>query len=1124
MGNGVPRLALLAVVVLLLGSTLAGVGAAPVPASTTYTLTGYVYEPGASGLQPVPEGITVDLISSTTHQTYTTTTGGSGQFNFSSGGSYAIAGFAPGWWGVVVPPQAHVSLFDGVEQAAVIPANPNPQYYDENSTDLTTIKAAPVTIHGVEVDVYNATIAGNVTNDGNKQPGATVQLLAPQYDGFVLGSNTTDAVTNTSRPVPTYKGYYSLNAPYGTWILETSYPGSPTRYNYTTVTVDGATTHDSNQNLTVNPTLSSGGYDVWGDVLQAADPSAPVPNGGNATVFAPGTGAIYSQTTPPGGYYSIGLSGSQTFDVVLSSVGYGTAWYPITVSPSNPTGTSPLPRNVVVPAISPPANYTTVLNWTGGFNHLNVTTTAILGNDSVFPSLANASVGQLWAQLALDWQHNLTFSESNFPQVEAWLASQGPFFNANQASTTVNGTSFNLPANTTFVATSGCSTSCGLNNSAGMNLGWSQTYNSSAKISTNLKSYSLSFQFRHPTHSESFNYTVLLPAGYALQAGTPAPAQTALVPAGKNGTWTSFTLVSQPSSSASGTFSFSIDKTGSLTASVNVTSSEFTWSNRNVLNISRGNYTAVAGIGENLTFSGANSIFPAGANGTEYQWAFGDGQFNTTHNLTTNHTYAHPGNYSGSLTVTSNGRYTSTVPFWLLIGSDPPTAQVTVNDTNVSKVNGIPYVIVNWSTSLQFNATGSTAPVNGAPHAPTDLLSDAFWNVSDYSYHTTNYTASSGVSPFDNFTYTFDGGGKYITQGTANGTPIVTSKFQDGWQYNITLTVWNYGQLNATSLLVVLVRDTQKPTAEITLKNGKGKVLPTTGVIEGSNHTSEVAFWATNSTDPNNGSIVYYNWTIGNSGNTSANFTVSQEATSPSYALPSAFDKWLSPQSSAYSINLTVTDRAGNKGWVTTTLTVAINTSTRPVLSVGNLTASSSMTDGSGYTVWANVTDLVGQNSTADNLSVRFYLLAPSGSGNEITIGGSPGSVTFYNDTNGTLNSTAWAGPVDLPFNHTVRAEIHFNPARIGTWDLWANATASNEFSGDYVSGSNLDHVQVTLKQNPIVQTEEYGGIAAGAIIVIVALILYFRRRVSKPVQKSSGSRLERGSKKGDDDDDDDDK
>ncbi|HEV2166514.1 MAG TPA: hypothetical protein VGS23_06025, partial [Thermoplasmata archaeon] len=305
-------------------------------------------------------------------------------------------------------------------------------------------------------------------------------------------------------------------------------------------------------------------------------------------------------------------------------------------------------------------------------------------------------------------------------------------------------------------------------------------------------------------------------------------------------------------------------------------------------------------------------------------------------------------------------------------------------------------------------------------------------------------------------------------------------------------------------------------------------VIPSQGLVEAANHTAEAVLYATNSTDPGNGSIVGYRWAITDSANSSVNITYVRNATAPGYALPGGIATWLQPQKSAYTVNLTVTDRAGNKAWTTTPLTVAVNLSSRPILSTTNLTAPSTMTDGSTYTIWANVTNIGGNTSIARNISVQFYLLPPSGSGVPISIGGSPGSVKFFNWQNKTIVSSSANATGVLPtlaYNHSVKVEIQFTPGRTGTWDLWVNATAQNEFGPDYTSKENQQHVQVVLNANPIVADEEYAAIGGAAVLVIVLIVLLLRRkRAPKPSGKGSGSgggRLERGSSKKDEDDDD---
>ncbi len=682
----------------------------------------------------------------------------------------------------------------------------------------------------------------------------------------------------------------------------------------------------------------------------------------------------------------------------------------------------------------------------------------------------------------------------------------------------VNGTGFGQPTNFTVSDSSSCTTSCGLSSNAWLDLNWSQSYNVTAALPTSNGSYSVSLTFRHPTNSEAFNYTFQLPAGYVLAAGSAAPAQSKLVPAGPGGTWTSFTLAALPSPSPSGTATFSIVKYASITADVNVSATNFAFSKANILNSTHGNYTAVVGVGENVTFSGANSTFPVGSNGTLFQWNFGDGGNSSTSKASTYHIYTSPGDFVGSLKVTSSGGLTSQVPFRIFTDNEAPVANISVNAT-VQSSGGMPYVIVNWSSTLHLNASKTTDQVYSGANV-SGILSVATWTITSTGFsETANYSVAQGGKVFTNLTRVFLGAGHYLTASDFNGSGTPVSFF--GWQYNVTLKVFDAAGQSSIAQLYVLVRDTEKPAPILTLQNTAGQTVSSAGIVEGSGGNATAILSGQNTSDPHNGSVVSYRFNITNSGNASFQNISVWDNSSASLKAPTSWPhEVLQPQTKPYTVNLTVWDRAGNSAFTKASLTIAINATTRPILSVTNLTAPSTMTDGSSYTVWANITNTVGQNSTALGLSAVFYLLPPSGSGNKVTIGGSPGSVAFYNYTsNTTVSASAWAGTVNLPYNHTVRAVIQFNPSQTGNYNLWVNATATNEFVSDYANGANTAQVAVTLNANPLTQDLIYVAIAVVAILVIGGLIWYtrFRGRSGSSSKSSKGTSSSSSSKGGKD-------
>jgi hypothetical protein len=1105
LGSHVPRAALWVVVLLLLVGTLATIATAQA-SSPNYTLTGYATQPGALGV--VPAGVQVDLVSRATGAVYTTTVyGNGGQFTYN--GSNTNGALSPGWWGVWIPPQGNLSVpgCKACTPFGVIPVNQNTQFWNLNATSLTTT-LYPVQLMNVTKLAYTGEISGTVSYQSKLEGGAQVQLLDPQYNNFVLANNTTSA-----------SGAYTLKVPLGVWVLKTSIPGT-LGYNFTKVNVASPST------VTENVALNT--YLISGFVKQAAT-GGPVPNSGNVTVWDGYNGYLYSSPTAPGGFYSFGTypgnftSGAQTFEVVLSTVGYATTAYQYKV-----TSATPYAQNVLVSPLTPAQRgvYATTLNFSGinvltGKGSLAVQTAASLGNDTVFANLPNGSIGQMWGQLGLDFNHQTSLPSTMLSSLYAWENASGAFFPAVQAGTSINGTGFLQPStgNTLASQSSTCSGSCGLSSSQTISLGWSQQYTLNGTLSKNSSSYTLNFGFAHPTSSDTYNYTVVLPTGYSLAAGTAAPAQTRLVAAGLGNSWTKFTLSSQPSKTTAGTFSFSIVKYANLTANVNVSVPNFAFSSANVLNSTHDNYTVVVGVGQNATFSALNSTYPAGTNGTSFAWNFGDGNSTSTGQPTTNHTYSVASGatpFTGHLTVTSSGGLVNTTTFHVWVGEGPVTAAISSNaSTSQNRTSGgVPYVFVNWGTVLYFNATQSTAQIS--PSAPIPgVLSVASYVFTAKGFRATqNYSVGQGAHFWNNYTYQFLGAGVYYSNHTTIGGAAVYFK---GWQYNLTLTAWDGTGQSGTASLIVLVNDTQKPVSSFQVLDAAGKSVGGSSVVTGSNLTAKLQLNGANATDPNNGSLTKYYWLITNPGNTTVHSGFNQTTVKP---YPTV---WLSPQSKAYTVNLTVWDLNGNRGWATQSVAVTVNSTTAVIMAANNLTGPTSVNSGQSYTYWVNITAGGGSRSVAANVQVSFYLTTPSGTSRSY-IAGTPGSVVFYNYVSGVVNSTPLATGIvnSMPYNTTLRAVITWSPVKTGNFVLYANVTASNEYVGN--SGNGVISQSITVNPNPTTQLLEYVAIVVAVIVVIVAIYFLYRRRTGRTTApKTTGrSGISRSKPSTDDDDDDD--
>jgi hypothetical protein len=1103
-----PRAALWVVVLLLLAGTLATVATAQA-SSPSYTLYGQTRTTG--GVGAVPAGVQVDLVSRATGATYTTTTASGGTFSFTTASTSGA--LVPGYWGVWIPPQSNLSL-PGCKPCGIFSSNQNPQFGFINATALTT-STYPSILTNVNVVISTGQIGATVKYQGQPVAGAQVQLLAPQYNNFALASNVT--ATN---------GTFTLKVPAGSWVLKTTLPGFPNVYNFSAITVS------SFEKVTL-PTINLASWLFSGTVFQASNPNAGVPNGGNVTLWDGADGYIYSNPTFPGGSYAVGtypagFSGTtgQSFDVVLSTVGYTTIAYTHTSS-----GT-PFTQNAYVTPMTAAQRgiYTTTLNFSGinvntGTGSLSVKTAATLGNDTVFATLPNASIGQMWAQLGLDFNHATTLPFGMLPSLYAFENASGPFFPAVQAGVAINGTTFSPSANSGTLASqsSTCTSgSCGLSSANTINLGWNQVFSLNGSVTKNSGTYTLSFGFQHPTSSDTYNYTVVLPAGYVLSAGTAAPAQSKLVAAGPGNTWTSFTLVSQPSAVNGGSASFTIVKYANLTANVNASVRNFAFSSSNVLNSTHGNYTVVVGLGQNVTFSALNSTYPAGTNGTSFQWVFGDGNHTTTTQPTTNHTYtaatgATPD--SGKLTVTSSGGQINSTTFSVWVGEGPVTAVISSNATAAQNrtAGTTPYIFVNWSTVLYFNASASNATIS--PSAPIPgVLSVASYVITAKGFKTTqNYSVGQGAYFGSNYSYQFLGAGVYYNNHTTiGGTPV----FFKGWQYNLTLTVWDGTGQSAAASLIILVNDTQMPVSGFQILNSLGKPVTGSGVVTAANLTAKVQFNGVNASDPNNGSITKYYWLVTNSGNSTVHSGWNQTTIKP---YPTA---WLAPQTKPYTVNLTVWDLNGNKGWTTQSLAVTTNSTNAVIMSANNLTGPSSVNSGTSYTFWVNFTTVGGPKSVAQNVQVSFYTTPPSSS-NRAYIAGTPGTVQFFNYTSGVVNSLPFATGTIPTMNNgtTYRAQITWTPTSTGNFVLYANATASNEYSGNYNNGPQVISQSITVNPNPTTQLLEYVAIIVAVIAVILAIFFLYRRRTRRTVvtrtTTRSGGRSKTTTTEDDEDDDD---
>ncbi len=1007
------------------------------------------------------------------------------------------------------------------------PSGANPLGTTYNITVNTSPTSCSITFNGAQYlngqTIKNVT-AGTYPIVANACTGATFSTWSSTAGPVSTPTlaNTTISVSSSGALTATYTtttATYTLkNVPMGTWTLFTTGLGSNSfnlpRYNYTSVDINSASV---TRNITISDYLLWGNFMTPTGVLNGTGSNITIWDATTHHVYSsfwPSTGSTYYQS----GLYSAGLGtkgGNQTFVAFLSPRGYNSSFHSLTVSPTKPTvefNPSSVP--------GPSEKYSTTLDFGSNFSKVTVSSSAILNSSGVFSQLPNASIGNLWAQLGLDFNNSeLSFSTTNYAAFSQWLTNNGPIFPAESYGLSVNGTPFlDNKAYTSTHSNPAASGPLSYASSNGYSYSTAATYNLSKALKANYSSYTLSMGFSYPSDSQSMNYTVNLPQGYVLKNNTAAPPNSNLTAAGPMGTlgrlWTSFSLTTHPYAHSIGYANFTIYKIENVSAIVNVSSTNFAFSEKNILNKTLNNYTVVVGSAKSITLTASHSRVPPTMNITAYLWNLTgpSGSFNiNTRNATTNYTFATGGEYHGRLTIVASGGNKNTTNFTIYVSSENPTAKISLNDTHVQSANGIPYVYVNWSRVLQFNATGSNDTI--APTVPPSQLpgniSVASWNISSYkAYKVVNYTVGQNANVFSNFSFQFNGAGHYYSNNVTIGGVALHLV---GWVYTISLVVWDAGGNRANTTLYVLVNDTEKPVAFGSVQNSAGKNI-TGGLVENKNGTVMVKLLDKYSYDPHNGSLSFYSWRVVNSAGANVS-SCHMNATKACYwnaTSAQVVGLYLPSSTATYNFTLNVTDLAGNKANSTYPVTVAQNLTVRPILTVGNLTAPSTMTEGTSYTIWVNVNNTGYKTSTANNVTVAFYLTNPEGT-NRVNIGGSPASVKWFGYTKGVVNSSATYTGTEpsIKANQTWRAEITYTPSGpTGSLELWANASASNEFSGQYSNKANVAHTLITINQNPLTFYLEVAAIVVAVVVILAIVILVYRRRKmggTSPKKESKG-------------------
>ncbi len=330
----------------------------------------------------------------------------------------------------------------------------------------------------------------------------------------------------------------------------------------------------------------------------------------------------------------------------------------------------------------------------------------------------------------------------------------------------------------------------------------------------------------------------------------------------------------------------------------------------------------------------ASSDLDSGVSISSYNWSFGDGSAPlTTNSPMTSYTYAQPGTYTVSLTVTNTLGLTST----------PVTRSVSVDELPTVSFTTSPSAPL-AGTALTFDGSGSrdsdgsiatyswdfgdgSVPVSG-PNAMTTHAYSATGTysvaltVTDSDGHSATLTqpvsvyalptaafASAPQTPIAGAPVTIDATGSTDPNGSTitsymwsfgdgsaavtTATPTTSHTYAHPGTYTITLTITDALGLTATSTSAETIDALPAPAF------GTAPQTPVTNQL--------IGFDAAGSTDPNHAAITTYRWDFGDG-------TIT---TGPSSSASHAYG-----QPGTYTALLTVTDSLGLSASVTHTLTI----------------------------------------------------------------------------------------------------------------------------------------------------------------------------------------------------------
>ncbi len=411
-----------------------------------------------------------------------------------------------------------------------------------------------------------------------------------------------------------------------------------------------------------------------------------------------------------------------------------------------------------------------------------------------------------------------------------------------------------------------------------------------------------------------------------------------------------------------------------------------------------------------------------------------------------------PGIYNINLTVTDVGKNVNYTNIKIYSDGAYPSSSSSINYGNTTILSWNVYYL-NSTLHYYYNGTGSSSmihngkviigpvKVNENEMLTFNVLSikdtlNGYINSKSATYVLWNISGSKLTGNSVNYTFTYP---------TRNSYDWVNVTYSDQVGNNVTVSI------------KVIVHDTIKPVPVIVFQNSTGAQL--TNINQG----QIVVLNGTKSYDPQNGTIVSYNWTIRNTLGklvNSTNYTIVSGALNESM-VTLKFNTY-----GTYFILLNVSDRSGNYNIANKTLRVS---PVAPDLVLDNVTWSGNFTEGVQGQFRLNITNTGNANAT-----IYYVTLTVNGKVVE--------NITMKN----------------LGVNKTVKVVLNWTPPSSGNFTLKFQAYSPQEpsiFLGDNVQSKVVSVNQAAWKLPALI-------IGIIAIIAIIAIVIWRIRKAPKKPKK----------------------